>query len=125
MRLLAAIAAWAIAGGCLANDQEIQRALIQRDQQSAEFAAGVRGGDRASLEALHARQRLEVTTQTLHPDPAVARQLEPYQRQKMADERALVLSPPVVQVRPAEEPLPLPGGPGHVVDPIPAHSTPK
>jgi hypothetical protein len=125
MRLLAAIAAWAIAGGCLANDQEIQRALIQRDQQSAEFAAGVRGGDRASLEALHARQRLEVTTQTLHPDPAVARQLEPYQRQKMADERALVLSPPVLQVRPAEKPLPLPGGPGHVVDPIPAHSTPK
>ena len=125
MRLLAAIAAWAIAGSCLANDQEIQRALIQRDQQSAEFAAGVRGGDRASLEALHARQRLEVTTQTLHPDPAVARQLEPYQRQKMADERALVLSPPVVQVRPAEKPLPLPGGPGHVVDPIPAHSTPK
>ena len=125
MRLLAAIAAWAIAGGCLANDQEIQRALIQRDQQSAEFAAGVRGGDRASLEALHARQRLEVTTQTLHPDPAVARQLEPYQRQKMADERALVLPPPVVQVRPAEKPLPLPGGPGHVVDPIPAHSTPK
>ena len=125
MRLLAAIAAWAIAGGCLANDQEIQRALIQRDQQSAEFAAGVRGGDRASLEALHARQRLEVTTQTLHPDPAVARQLEPYQRQKMADERALALSPPVVQVRPAEKPLSLPGGPGHVVDPIPAHSTPK
>ena len=125
MRLLAAIAAWAIAGGCLANDQEIQRALIQRDQQSAEFAAGMRGGDRASLEALHARQRLEVTTQTLHPDPAVARQLEPYQRQKMADERALVLSPPVLQVRPAEKPLPLPGGPGHVVDPIPAHSTPK
>ena len=125
MRFLAAIVAWAIAGACLANDQEIQRALIQRDQQSAEFAAGVRGGDRASLEALHARQRLEVTTQTLHPDPAVARQLEPYQRQKMADERALVLSPPVLQVRPAEKPLPLPGGPGHVVDPIPAHSTPK
>ena len=73
MRLFAAIAAWAIAGSCLANEQEIQRALIQRDQQSAEFAAGVRGGDRASLEALHARQRLEVTTQTLHPDPAVAR----------------------------------------------------
>jgi hypothetical protein len=125
MRFPAAIVAGAIAGGCLASDQEIQRALIQRDQQSAEFAAGVRGGDRASLEALHARQRLEVTTQTLHPDPAVARQLEPYQRQKMADERALVLSPPVLQVRPAEKPLPLPGGPGHVVDPIPAHSTPK
>ena len=125
MRLFAAIAAWAIAGSCLANEQEIQRALIQRDQQSAEFAAGVRGGDRASLEALHARQRLEVTTQTLHPDPAVARQLEPYQRQKMADERALVLSPPVVQVKPAEKPLPLPGGPRHGVEPVTAHGTPN
>ena len=125
MRILVGFAAWAVALSGLANDQEIQRALIQRDQQSAEFAAGVRGGDRASLEALHARQRLEVTTQSLHPDPAVARQLETYQRQKMADERALVLPPPVVQVKPAEKPLPLPGGPGHVVDPIPAHSTPK
>ena len=125
MKLLAAAALWLPAFACGAQALEIQRALIQRDQQSAEFAAGVRGGDRASLEALHARQRLEVTTQALHPDPALARQLEPYQRQKMADERALVLSPPVVQVRPAEKPLPLPGGAGHVVDPIPAHSTPK
>ena len=125
MRLVFGMAAWALACGCLADDQQIQRALIQRDQQSAEFAAGVRGGDRASLEALHARQRLEVTTQTLHPDPAVARQLEPYQRQKMADERALVLSPPVVQVRPAEKPLPLPGGPRHGVEPVTAHGTPN
>jgi len=125
MRLFAAIAAWAIAGSCLANEQEIQRALIQRDQQSAEFAAGVRGGDRASLEALQARQRLEVTTQTLHPDPAVARQLEPYQRQKMADERALVLPPPVVQVKSAQKPLPLPGGPRHGVDPVTPHGTPN
>jgi hypothetical protein len=125
MRRLAAIVAWALAGSCLANDQEIQRALIQRDQQSAEFAAGVRGGDRASLEALHARQRLEVTTQTLHPDPAVARQLEPYQRQKMADERALIFSPPIVQIKPAEKPLPLPRGPRHGVDPVTAHGTPN
>ena len=125
MRFLVGMAACAIACTSLANDQEIQRALIQRDQQSAEFAAGVRGGDRASLEALHARQRLEVTTQTLHPDPAAARQLEPYQRQKMADERALVLSPPVVQVKPAEKPLPLPGGPRHGVEPVTAHGTPN
>jgi len=121
-----ALVAATLAFNCQANDQEIQRALIQRDQQSAEFAAGVRGGDRASLEALHARQRLEVTTQPLHPDPAVARQLEPYQRQRMADERTLVLPPPVIQeLKEPERPLPLPGGPGHVVDPIPAHSTPK
>ena len=125
MKILLGLAAWALALSCLANDQEIQRALIQRDQQSAEFAAGVRGGDRASLEALHARQRLEVTTQSLHPDPAVARQLEPYQRQRMADERTLVLPPPVVQARPPEKPLPLPGGPRHGVDPVTAHGTPN
>jgi len=125
MKIVLGFAAWAVALNCLANDQEIQRALIQRDQQSAEFAAGVRGGDRASLEALHARQRLEVTTQSLHPDPAVARQLEPYQRQKMADERTLVLPPPVVQVKPAEKPLPLPGGPRHGVDPVTPHGTPN
>ena len=125
MRLFAACTAWAIAGSCLANDQEIQRALIQRDQQSAEFAAGVRGGDRAALEALHERQRLAVTTQPLHPDPAIARQLEPYQRQKMADERALILPPPVVHVKPAEKPLPLPRGPRHGVDPVTPHGTPN
>ena len=55
MKFLWGFAAWAMVLSCLANDQEIQRALIQRDQQSAEFAASVRGGDRASLEALHAR----------------------------------------------------------------------
>lgn len=130
MRLFAAIAGCAIAGSGLANDQEIQRALIQRDQQSAEFAAGVRGGDRASLEALHERQRLAVTTEALHPDPAVARQLQPYRRQKMADERALVLPPPVIQKssepeKPAVSPLPLPGGPRHGVDPVTAHGTPN
>ena len=126
MKGLIAVALALAAFPALSQEQEIQRALIQRDQQSAEFAAGVRGGDRASLEALHARQRLDVTTQSLHPDPGVARQLEPYQRQKMADERALVLPPPVIQKsKGPEKPLPLPGGPGHVVDPIPAHSTPK
>ena len=123
MRLLTGICIWAAAFACPANEQEIQRALIQRDQQSAEFAAGVRGGDRASLEALHARQQREIATQSLHPDPSVARQLQPYQRQKMADERALVFSPPIVNLKPPEKPLPLPGGPGHVVDPIPAQSS--
>ena len=125
MRFLAGIAGLTLSFCSLANDQEIQRALIQRDQQSAEFAAGVRGGaDRASLEALHARQLRDAVTQPLHPDPAVARQLMPYQRQQMADERALILPPPVVQARVPEKPLPLPGGPGHWVDPVPAQGTP-
>jgi hypothetical protein len=123
---LAIVIACGAALPCQANDQEIQRAIVQRDQQSASFAAGVRGGpDRATLDALHARQLNEVTTPPLHPDPAVARQMQPYQRQKMADERALVLPPPVIQSSTtSNKPLPLPGGPGHVVDPIPAQGTP-
>ena len=128
MKALALLIACGATLPCLANDQEIQRALVQRDQQSAAFAAGVRGGDRAALDALHARQLTEIGTQPLHPDPAVARQLQPYQRQKMADERALVLPPPVVHPvraqKPALSPSPLPGGAGHIVDPIPAQGTP-
>lgn len=125
LKALAIVIACSAALSCQANDTEIQRALVQRDQQSAAFAAGVHGADRASLDALHARQLTEIGTQPLHPDPAVARQLQPYQRLKMSDERALVLPPPVVySVKPPEKPLPLPGGPDHVVDPIPAQGTP-
>jgi len=107
-----------------ANEQEIQKALIQRDQQSAEFAARVRGADTSALEQLHARQLLDAG-RPLHPDPEIARQLHPYQRQKMADERALVLPPPAALAKPEEaaRPLPLPGGPKHGVDPIPAQGT--
>ena len=100
-----------------ANEQEIQKALIQRDQQSAEFAARVRGADTSALEQLHARQLLEAA-RPLQPE------LHPYQRQKMADERALILPPPTVtRAKPPEAPLPLPGGPRHGVDPIPAQGT--
>jgi hypothetical protein len=112
---LTALSLASVCGSVLANEQEIQRALIQRDQQSAEFAARVRGADTSRMEQLHSRQLLEVTTQ---PQPT---ELRPYQRQKMADERALVLPLPTVTLRkPPETPLPLPGRPGHVTDPIPA-----
>ena len=118
MRLALALAAATVPMIGWANDQEIQRALVQRDQMTAEFAAGVRGGDRAALENLHARQRLEVAI------PGVERHLQPYQRLKMAEERQLVLPPPVIVNVKAERPLPLPRGPEHVVDPIPAQGTP-
>jgi hypothetical protein len=106
---------------CFAQDQEIQRALIQRDQQSAEFAAGVRGADVARLQHFHALQ-LRDAGRPLHPDPEIARQLQPYERQKLADERELRLPPPVITKSgsdPDLRPLPLPGGPRHGVDPIP------
>jgi hypothetical protein len=109
-------------GVSLAQQQEINRALIQRDQQSAEFAAQLRGSqDRAQLETLHARQLSEALT-PLSPDPAVASALLPYQRARMGEERVLRLAPPA-GMPPApradvRSPLPLPGGPRPGVDPV-------
>jgi hypothetical protein len=95
------------------HEQEIQRALIQRDQQSAEFAAGA---NRGSLEMLHQRQLME---RPLHPDPEIARELRPYERQRMAREsEGFVLRLPPPRVIDLEKPLPLPGGPRHGVEPV-------
>ena len=118
MRIFCAVTLAAVCHVAYANDQEIQKALIQRDQQSAEFAARVRGADTSALEQLHARQLLEVS----RPLP-LQPELHPYRRQKMADERALVLPPPVTMIKPPEGPLPLPGGPKHGVDPIPVQGS--
>ena len=82
----------------------------------------MRGVDRAALETLHARAAARRGAQPLHPDPVIARELQPYERQTMAHER-LMLPPPVVQAKPPEKPLPLPGGPQHGVEPIPPQST--
>src|SRR5262245_6677757 len=124
MRFLFALLA-ACCAPAWAQQQEIQRALIQRDQQSAEFAAQVRGGAeaRAQLEALHARQ-LGQALVPLSPNPSVATSLLPYQRGQFAGQSAheLRLAPPVVRTPPAaaavEQTLPLPGRPGHGVDPV-------
>jgi hypothetical protein len=122
MRSIAFMLLAALAAPAAAQQQEIQRALVQRDQQSAEFAAQVRGGydARTRLEALHARQ-LSDTLVPLSPNPAVATTLLPYQRSRMADESVLQLGPPIVR-NPAtpevERALPLPGGPRLSVDPV-------
>jgi hypothetical protein len=130
MKRLAALALGLAALSCMAQDphtqREIQRGLIQRDQQSAEFAAGVRGAnsitERAALETLHAQQLRDVG-RGLGPDPVVARELQGYERQTMANERELRLPPPVVHAAPAPkgpslQPSSLPGGLQHVVEPI-------
>ena len=116
------LALTAAAFSAFAQEQEIQRALIQRDQQSAEFAAKVRGADTTRLEQLHSQQ-LRDAGRPLDPDPRVARELRPYERQRMADERVLVLPPPVVRTAPAPEnqprPITPPSRPRTLVDPIP------
>jgi hypothetical protein len=99
------------------QQQEIQRALIQRDQQSAEFAARVRGEDTSRLEQLHARQLLDTLSRPVQPE------LQPYERQKKADERVLAFPAPAVTTKSPEKPprlLPLPRRDERLVDPVPA-----
>jgi hypothetical protein len=118
-RLLVALLAFLpVTAYCDDPAVEAQRSVIQRDQQSAEFAARARGADTTRLEQLNARQLSEVVTQ---PMPGYLRD---YQRQKMADERALVLPPPVVtapkeRAKAETRALPLPSGTRPGVDPIP------
>ena len=117
MRLFAACLLSCISFSSSSDDREIQRALIQRDQQSAEFA-------RRGLENLHSDQ-LRDAGRPLNPDPAIARELLPYERQSMARERESVNSKEDKKpATPGYQALPLPGsdGPPHVVIPI---STPS
>jgi hypothetical protein len=127
MKLAAALLLLGLPLACFAQlsqqQVEIQRALIQRDQQSAEFATrGVEA--RRALENLHSNQ-LRDAGQPLNADPVIARELLPYERQRMARERMAL--PPIDQPAKLEAPakaLPLPGsgGPPSVVVPI---STPS
>jgi hypothetical protein len=111
MRRSLALLLLAASPGLPAQEREIQRALVERDQQSAEFAAGVKGG---TLSTLHSRQLGEIATTPRPPE------LRPYQRLRMSEERELVLSPPLRRSVPDPDlaPLPLPGGPRHGVDPV-------
>ena len=93
------------------REQEIQRAIIQLDQRSADFASGRQS---PPLDPMVGR--------ALHPDPDVARQMRPYERMRAAEARetsVLQLPPPVVRnaVPKNEKPLPLPGGPRGALEP--------
>src|SRR4051812_26529654 len=91
MRFFLFLAVLLPCGASFAQQQEIQRALIQRDQQSAEFAAQLRGTqERPQLETLHARQLSDALV-PLSTDPTLANQLLPYQRALMGAEREHVL----------------------------------
>jgi hypothetical protein len=114
MRLVAVLLL--VAAPALAQEQEVQRALMQRDQQSAEFAARLRGApliELQRLENLSARQWQEVAKD-------LPQGLRPYERQKAADERWIVFSPPAVHVPPAPRPTPLPAPSCSSVTVVPA-----
>jgi hypothetical protein len=90
----------------------IERALVGRDQQSAEFNAQLQGQPRGALEALHARQLQRLDTST-------APRLERSQMTRERDAQMLRLPPAASAPRPPERPLPLPGGLPGAVDPVP------
>jgi hypothetical protein len=82
-----------------AQEQEVQRALMERDQRTVEFAARLRGVPLIELQRLEntaARQQLEVR-KDLPPE------LRPYERQKAADDHVLRLPPPVVRAQELEK----------------------
>ena len=101
MRLAAIVAALAPVAAAAQQPAAVQRALIERDRQSAEFA-------RLELRDVHLRRDL----QHLPTRP---------------DERAIEERERNAQPAPAEKPvqapdyspLPLPGGPAHSIDLIP------
>jgi len=107
--LLAALPAFA-------QEQEVQRALMQRDQQSAEFAARLKGAPLAEQQRLEnlSAQQLQGVAKDL------PQELRPYERQQAAREHVLALPPPVVRAKAAEKPQPLPAKMPSVVDVVPA-----
>ncbi len=95
-----------ISGVSFAQDPGVQRALIQRDQQSAAFglqlrqsqeALKVTPANRANLESrqLSDRQRLDNMgeKQLLELKPDAPDSLRPYERQKAGDERRPIVVP--------------------------------
>ena len=102
-----------------AQDQEVQRALIQRDQQSAGFALQLKQSQESTAPAtgdnrqLNERQRLENVSdrQLLNVERDPPQAPRPYERQKAADERTFLLPPPVVMARQLPKPMPLPAHP--------------
>lgn len=108
-----------ISAPALGQEQEVQRALIQRDQQSSGFALQLRQSQERAQPAagdnrhLNERQRLENVSgqQLLNVDKDPPQAPRPYERQKAADERTFMLPPPVVRAQPLPKPLPLPAHP--------------
>ncbi|HYR36928.1 MAG TPA: hypothetical protein VEQ87_21760 [Burkholderiales bacterium] len=89
-----------------AQQTQAERAVIERDRQSAEFS-------NPALRDLHSRR----DQQHLPPRPD-EQAVESRERDAQPPARADRPAPP-----PDYRPLPLPGGPGHAVDPIPVQGS--
>jgi hypothetical protein len=116
MRVRAILLFLTISAPAFAQEQEVQRALIQRDQQSSGFALQLKQSQEQVEPApgdnrhLNERQRLENLSgqQLLNVDKDPPQAPRPYERQKAADERMFMLPPPEVKAQPLPKPAPLP-----------------
>lgn len=105
-----------------AQDQEIQRQLIQRQQQSDSFTLQLRHSQellkvplarrqKAESRQLAERQRLDLVSerQLREVKPDTPQELRPYERQKAEDERRpLTVPAKEIPQRTGDEPRPLP-----------------
>jgi hypothetical protein len=90
--------------------REIQRAVMEQDRRSAEFAGAT------TYQPLPAD-----AGRPLHADPVIAREWRPYERMKATEGYVLRLPPPVIrEKKPLPLPSSLPSGPRHGVEPIAA-----
>jgi hypothetical protein len=99
----------------LAQDYDVQRALIMRDQQSAQFAARLRGAplaEQQQLESLSAQRLLKVAKD-------LPQELRAYERQQAAQAHILALPPPVARASAASKLRPLPVTMPGAVDVVP------
>jgi hypothetical protein len=119
MRVRGILLILTISAPALAQEQAVQRALIQRDQQSSGFALQLKQSQEQVQPApgdnrhLNERQRLENLSgqQLLNVEKDPPQAPRPYERQKAADERTFMLPPPAVRAQPLPKPLPLPAHP--------------
>jgi hypothetical protein len=108
-----------------AQEQDIQRALIQRDQQSASFALQLRQSQQKDT-SNHLAERHWFDNLSAWLIRSLAfdtpQELRPYERQKAADERLLQFAPPEARTPAPEKPRPLPAQMPHAATPIgPVH----
>jgi hypothetical protein len=119
----------------LAQEQGIQRQLIERQQQSDAYALQLRQtqerlhiapADLRRQQEFDARQTVErqrldsmSTRQLVDVRSDTPLELRPYERQKADDERRPLTMPArEIPQRTGDEPRPLPGGPGGIVQVI-------
>jgi hypothetical protein len=135
--LLGALAFATLTPPALAQDQGLQRQLIQRQQQSDAFQLQLRQsqerlqvppGDLQRQQQLDARQLGErqqldnVSTRQLNDiRPDTPQELRPYERQKAEDERRPLTVPgKEIPQRTGDEPRPLPASPRGIIQVIEA-----